>query len=282
MGERRHLWGHNQMRRPRIPMFHFAHPKLISRIVLSGSLLLAFSLPASSHVLEVYFENDPLKTIPDIGCSIKNISQRTTLENVRMVGFAFGRGGSFLGYAEHTMKGTIAPQEQFKFNLYLYVGDSTVHRIHFQFESNSKVLSHEVQGAYWDEKWPPLSPLEATRPSRSEAQTSARTPTRSKPSPSKCEFLVVGMAVDQANGKLQVNGRVRNVSQKKFYGPSIRITYYDSIGAYIGENQSKSLGTVHISGEAAYSYRFNFPERAKRYEIDFLEFNGIKIPHCIQ
>ena len=112
-------------------------------------------------------------------------------------------------------------------------------------------------------------------------------------SPKECELLVVGMASDQSPASrgyqnLIINGRLRKISGSPLGGlfsePQIRITVYDSVGAYLQEESKKMMDCVGLSegAECAFSIKLRFPIHAHSHKVDFMSSDGMKIPHCLR
>lgn len=263
------------------------------------ALWLTTVISLSAHMLEVSFDEAPGSSDSTIRGSVRNVSGRSII-GIRVLGFAFGPRGLFLGQGKSTIK-AIPTDTPVDFLLELDVEYRNIEKIYLQFEAQGKVLSYEVKDGPSPDPWLGI-PLFIHRPSPQQmsqlihrpspqplSQTVSQSPQHTAAPPQGCELLVVGMVSDlsaqnREGQELNINGRLKNISGNDIVHPNIRITLYDSIGAYFGED-SKELHKCGILGEAAecaFRYSLSFPTLVKNYEVDFITYRGIGIPHCLR
>ena len=245
-------------------------------------LLLTAVIPLSAHLFEVSYDGTPFESNSTIAGSVRNVSGKPILFDLRAVAFAFGPNGVFLGYGATTIKGPIPISQPRKFRIMVDADNSSVERFYLQLEGGNTVLSYEVNNGPRPEPWPGTSDHFTQAPSRDITNPQ----TVRGESPRNCTLLVLGMATDQSSKRLEIRGRLRNISSDEIpHGfPEIRVTLYDSVGAYFSED-SRQIGdcySLDSGAECAFEYGVTFSAPAKTYEIEFMTARGAKIPHCLR
>ena len=248
-------------------------------------IFLVAMVPISGHMLEVSYDESPFKTSSTIEGSVRNVSGSLILVDVRIIVFAFGRNGVFLGHGSNTIQGPIRSDPPSKFRLNVNIDYRNVKKFFLQFEGGDTVLSHEVKDGPRPEAWPDVSVVTQAR-----SQNTAQQQSVVEEPPEGCKLLVVGMASDQSANRLTINGRLKNISgERLFYWGSegtaeIRVTMYDAVGAYFSEDSTylSDCTPLQEGAECAFRYSDKIPDVARSYELEFMTSTGNKIPHCLK
>ena len=217
-----------------------------------------------SQSLEVRYTSPPFENDRTLAGTIRNISGSTISDDLDVFVFVFGDRGLFLGTGRDTIQGPIENDDfaQFYINI-KYIGQK-VTKYYMQFDGPNSTLSYRVIGR------------NAT--SLSDADSGVQ---QSSKASTNCRLLVVGIAESSKNSRLTLTGRLRNISSDKVWYPKARITYFDRNGSYAGEStETVYRSELMPSAEVSFNIRLSPPNESVTYQIDFVNSQMIKVPHC--
>ena len=238
--------------------------------------MLATVIALYSQSLEVTHADPPFGNGRTLAGTVKNVSGSSIPGDIDVYVFVFGERGVFLGEGRDSIKGPLPTNSSAEFYINVKSAGLGMSKYYMQFDSANSSLPYRVIGGV------ERTPLTDAGSGVQEISGVHRVSTSSENC--KLRMIHITESLSSSGTQLRLAGRFKNTSNDDSIAPYIRITFFDINGSYLGED-TEVITYGLFSGfarnaEKAFSFRLQVPDGSVTYQLDFVDGDGIKIPHC--